>query len=294
MRVWQLSIAAVCVVVSVAVVPARPQSPASAPPDAQRIVVPLSDPARTGTVRVRLIQGSVSVKVGTSRDVVVESSGARLERPRPGRDARPTDGLRRLNQPFGASVDEDTNVVTVSTRPQDNGRLSIEVPARTNLQVSVVNGGGVVIEGVEGEIEVSNVNGPVTLTNVAGSVVAHSVNGDVVATLRQIGSSPAAFTSLNGEVDVTLPASTKATLQLRSEQGDVYTDFELQTTPAPASGRAATRPRADLDRDARRRDVAKGKYRLDVDKAVYGTINGGGTEVELRTYNGDVYLRRAK
>ncbi len=35
-----------------------------------------------------------------------------------------------------------------------------------------------------------------------------------------------AFTSLNGVIDVTLPASTRANLKLRSDMGDVYTDFQ--------------------------------------------------------------------
>ena len=59
----------------------------------------------------------------------------------------------------------------------------------------------------------------------------------VVATVRQVtAQKPMAFTSLNGEVDVTLPASLKASLKLRSDQGDVYTDFDVQTrNPPPAS-----------------------------------------------------------
>jgi hypothetical protein len=35
-----------------------------------------------------------------------------------------------------------------------------------------------------------------------------------------------------------------------------------------------------------------GKYRLEVNRAIYGTVNGGGPEIELRTFNGSVYLRK--
>jgi hypothetical protein len=31
-----------------------------------------------------------------------------------------------------------------------------------------------------------------------------------------------------------------------------------------------------------------------VDRSIYGTINGGGPDFELRTFNGDIYLRKAK
>jgi hypothetical protein len=82
-------------------------------------------------------------------------------------------------------------------------------------------------------------------------------------------------------------------VKLRSDRGDVYTDFDVKPTPAPAS---ATTPRDD--RRNRRRDddndKDKGKYRLDIDRSIYGTINGGGPDLELRTFNGNIYLRRAK
>lgn len=276
---------------------AQAQTPATGA--SERLVVPFSDPSRPGTVRVRMVQGSVSIKAGASRDVVVTATGAQLQRPSRERERARTDGLRRLDQPFGFGVQEDANVVTISTRPQDEGQVTIEVPARTNLQVSLVSGGGVTIEGVEGEIEANNVNGPVTLTNVSGSIVAHSVNGDVTATMRQVGASPLAFTSLNGDVDVTLPPPTKANLRLRTDQGDIFTDFDVQTTAAPPSSAFPQTPgdadRKDRGRETRGKDALKElKSGFRLNRGVFGTINGGGIDIELRTFNGDVLLRRTK
>jgi hypothetical protein len=31
-----------------------------------------------------------------------------------------------------------------------------------------------------------------------------------------------------------------------------------------------------------------------VDRAIYGSINGGGPDFEMRTFNGNVYVRKAK
>jgi hypothetical protein len=169
--------------------------------------------------------------------------------------------------------------------PGDPADLQIQVPARTNLQLSVINGGAIVVEGVQGEIEASNVNGSVTLTDVAGAVVAHSVNGKVLANLRQVTpEKPMAFTSLNGVVDVTLPASLKANLRLRSDQGDIYTDFDLRTQPAAG----APGPGAD-DKDKR---GARARVRLRNDSSFYGSVNGGGPEFESRTFNGDIFVRK--
>lgn len=191
-------------------------------------------------------------------------------------------------------ITEEGNIVSITSGLFDDGRVTIEVPARTNLQLSLVNGGGVEVDGVEGEIEANNVNGPVTLTKVSGTVVAHSVNGDVTAALRQVGSSPMAFTSMNGEVDVTVPPATKASLKLRSDHGDVFTDFDVQQIARPGGPvqPSSSIPRRNSNRGDR--DSVKERFRIEVDRSVYGAINGGGTDLELRTYNGDVYLRKAK
>src|SRR5262249_3450588 len=198
-----------------------------------------------------------------------------------GRPRETPDGLRRLTPAGGFQVIEEHNEITISgaNRALD---FDIRVPSRTSLRVNTVNGGAIVIDAIEGEIETNNTNGSITLTNIAGSVVANSTNGKVAVTFKSVTSGKAmAFTSLNGAVDVTLPASTKADLKLQSDRGDVYTDFDVQLRPAAP-------PKPD---DAGR---GSGRFRLNVNRAISGTINGGGAEFELRTFNGDVYLRKTK
>jgi hypothetical protein len=55
----------------------------------------------------------------------------------------------------------------------------------------------------------------------------------------------------------------------------------------------------ERERQARERERQAGRgnrggIRIDLDSSIYGTINGGGPEFELRTFNGDIYLRRGK
>ena len=84
---------------------------------------------------------------------------------------------------------------------------------------------------------------------------------------------------MNGTVDVTLPASIKADLKLRSDQGDVFTDFDLQMQQSAASTSTSKN---------------NGRFRIDVNRSITGTINGGGPDIELRTLNGSVILRKGK
>ena len=92
------------------------------------------------------------------------------------RDAPPPPaGMRRLTagRRGNLSVEEDNNRIEVRSRTVNGDMdLEIEVPVRTNLELRVVNGGDIAVEGVEGNLEVNNVNGPVRLTGVSGSVVA--------------------------------------------------------------------------------------------------------------------------
>jgi hypothetical protein len=304
-----ISVAACTLLVLGRMAGAQTTPPAST---ANQVTVPFSDPSRPGTVKVSVLSGSIDVRAGSGRDVIVNTSDARdrdddrdrererareLERARArGTTADPAAGLRRLTQPAGVNIEEESNTISISA-PVMSGRtrISIQVPAATSLVLRAVNGGEVSVEGVNGSIEVNNVNGRITLTDVGGAVIAHATNGKVVATLRQLpAGKPMSFTSFNGDVDVTLPASLKANLKMRSDRGDVYTDFDVRATQAPPPTSQPQTGDARRDDRNRGRDADRAKYRIEMDRSIYGTVNGGGPDFELRTFNGDIYLRKAK
>jgi hypothetical protein len=273
------------------------------------VVVPLTDPSRPAVLTVSVFGGDIVVRGTNRRDVMVRSSEAR----RSGRGRRqpepPPPGMRRLTPDGGFSVEERNNEVSIEAPscgalmlpdPTNSGSaflprvpkglpcdlsltsvdFEIEVPLRTNLKLSSV-GGDISITSVDGALEVNSMNGDLSLASVAGSVVAHTVNGDVTAVLtRADAEAPMAFTTLNGDVDVTLPAAIKASLKLRTDNGDVFTDFDIP----PVSSRQA--PRGTRQND--------GRFRFEVERAILANLNGGGPDIELRSFNGRVYLRRGK
>ena len=246
----------------------------------ERLTVPFSDPGRIGKVEVDAFGGTITIR-GTNRKDVLISSRSRGDSRR-GRNTEPPPGLRRIPQLSGFDVEESNNVVEISTGPMGGGHdFEIEVPTRVNLEVSLVNGGEVIVRDVEGDIEVENVNGSVTLTNVSGAVVADSVNGTVKAEITRVApDKPMAFTTLNGTVDVTFPAAVRATFKLRSDQGEIFTAFDMQMKSQSAA-----------NADARR---GNGPFRIEVNRELIGTVNGGGPEIELRSFNGNIYLRKGQ
>ena len=212
--------------------------------------------------------------------MVVEAAGDDDEREqRPARGAG--SGMRRLpNRSLGLVVEEENNkvVVAMGGMPREV-TLRILVPRQTSVSLTTVNDGDIHVTGLDGELELNNVNGEITAKDVAGSVVAHTTNGDVKVTMTRVDAKAAlAFATFNGDVDVSLPG-------------------ELPRRPAHA-----LRQRRDLHRlrrrscPPRRRKVEQqrqgGKYRLEVEQEVRGTIAGGGPEIQLRTFNGDIYLRK--
>lgn len=261
----------------------------AAPPaiDAQgndRVTVAFSDPSRIGLVRVELLSGGITIKGSDRKDVLViaRQRGATGGRTAGSDRGDASSGLRRLTQLGGFTVEEERNVMTIETSTF-NRTLDFEilVPARTNLKLETVNDGSITVDNVAGDLEVANTNGSIVMTAVAGSIVANTVNGRVQATMTRVTAQKSmAFTTLNGHVDVTLPASTRATFKLRSDTGDVFTDFDLQVVQGPP-------PRV---RDNRR--DGGGRYEIAANKAIQGNVNGGGPEIEMRTFNGNVYVRK--
>lgn len=247
-------------------------------PAPDRITVPLSDPERPGTLKVNLLDGALTIKGSNRRDVLfVANSQEARDVLRRRQQAEPPAGMRRLTQPGGFGVEERENEMSVSSAFNREIRLAVEVPMRTKLKVSIVNG-GITVDSVDSEIEINTVDGAIMLTNVGGSVVAHAVDGNITATVARVApQAPMAFTSLNGDIDVTLPAAVKANLRLRSDQGDVFTDFDVQVIASASANQTQRNGRG---------------VRIDVNRSIYGTVNGGGPDFELRTFDGNIYVRK--
>ena len=245
-----------------------------------KVSVPLTDPSRPVTLRAHLVSGSITVKGADIKEVVVEARARGDEAHTGGR----AEGMKRIPMTStGLNIEAENNNVRVSTDSyQRTIDLTITVPIHTSLSLHSVNDGNIVVSGVDGELDINNVNGEVDLKNIGGSVVAHALNGHVVATFSRVDpQKPMAFSSLNGDIDVTFPADLKANVSLRTDNGEVYSDFDVKVQP--------TAPQQTVE-DNRGKG---GKYKVQIDKNVRGTINGGGQEIQFKNFNGNIYIRKA-
>jgi hypothetical protein len=235
-----------------------------------RIVIPARNSSHPREVHCNVLNGSITVKTYAGNEVIVESGPPRGARNAP-------NGMKRIGMNArGLEVVEEDNVVTVRKRI-GNANLVITVPVDTSLRLRSQSG-PVNVDGVHGEVDVHTLNGHVTLSNISGTVTADSQNGPIkVAMDRVDAGKPLAFSTFNGMVDLSLPPDLRANLTVKTNNGSVFSDFEVTLGGAHAI--------ADKNGSA-------GPFRLRIDKNIRGSINGGGVDLTVRTFNGAVYIRR--
>jgi len=250
----------------------------------EQISVALTDPSKPGSLEVKLIRGSIHVVGYAGKEVVIDAVS------KEGRDRNDESkdeaakGLKRISSGrngLDLTVEEEKNNVSIRVAiPKNPVHLTIKVPSNFNLRVGTINEGDVTVENVSGELEISNVNGAIQLTNVSGSVVANTVNGNLKAAFKAINqAAPMAFSTLNGSVDVTFPPTSKFDVKLKSDRGEVYSDFDI-----------------DVDKTASKavRTTREGMQKVSISDWVQGKVNGGGKEVMMKNMNGNIYVRKAK
>ena len=252
-----------------------------------RVNVSFSDPSKPGRLDVYVESGAITVKGYNGKDVIIATTlgdkrSTETEREQEEEIPEKAKGMKRITaNRTGMVVEEENNEMKIYVAGRDDEvNLDIQVPLRTSLKLYSNEGGDVLVENVTGEIEAANSDGNLTLKNISGSAVAHAYDGELVVTFNQIDpGKPMSFSSYDGDIDVTFPSTVKATVMIKSEDGDIYSDFEIDLKAAPKK----------QVKDERK---TGGRYRISFGEYVTGTINGGGPEFQFVSYDGNVYIRK--
>jgi len=255
------------------------------------------------------------------------------------------------NTGLGISVTEngqDVNVNLVSKKPI--GVLTIKVPQ--NIKVSIINnsmrvffnsgattdhvtfnpkGEEIILKNLKNEIEVSVNNNKIRLENNTGPMNIKTVSGSVDAIFNTDIKGPISIISVTNYVDITLPASTKANLQMGTTYGKLYaskefkidfdkeeaekTAYSINTNGTEALSRlssnlakqgvAATIIAGAKVDDAKIKGtpVASGdlhytsvysfdSFSMGGGDKIKGKLNGGGVDLIFKSTNKNVYLRQ--
>jgi hypothetical protein len=231
----------------------------------------------TGKDKQVLIQmfGSEVRVVGHSSDEVVIETKNYSAPPARAQGLKPLYNQAEDNTNLGLSVTKDNNILKITKASRQGGHYTIRVPRNASViyRETNWNGGNFTLSDVDGEVEIKLNNASATLTNVSGPVVANTTNGSINIKFSRLDQGkPSALSTINGAIDITLPAATKADFKLKSIQGEIYTDFDL-----------------NLPRDTKS-DLPK----VAGGNTIAGKVNGGGVEMNIRTINSDIFIRKNK
>lgn len=174
------------------------------------------------------------------------------------------------NTGLGINISEKDGVLEVNSLKKISfPDVKILVPE--NIIVSFKHqsqyGGDVIFKNIQNEIEVAASYNSIKLENVTGPATVKSIYGDVEAVFSQNVKGPLSIISVYGLADVTLPKSVKANLKTTTSYGEIYMspDFKI--------------------------DVEKKEELKNVGDELIGKVNGGGTNIEIRSDYSKVYLR---
>lgn len=246
--------------------------------ESDQIAIPLSNPGKTGLLRVQSLQGGIQVEGYNGKEVVVRytTAAAGRQREKPATE----NGMRRISDNnVGLEIREENNEVDIKVSSwMRKADLKILVPRNFSLHLRTVNDGLVEVKDVQGELDISNVNGSVILQNVSGAAVVNTVNGKIEAQFTEkLPDAPMSFTNINGEIHLKLPTKAKFNVKAKSQFGDVFTNFDMKMKNQTARNEAATED---------------GVYQLKIENWVEGAVNGGGPEIYVKSLNGAIYIEK--
>jgi len=190
------------------------------------------------------------------------------------------DGLKKISSgTMNLEASEYQNTVKVTS---DNWstriEVVVEVPSTINMKVKTYNDGDLEVSSITGTVELINYNGAITATSISGTVIAETYNGDIkIAYDKLTPDTPLSYANYNGDIDLTFPAGLKASFKMKTKQGEIYSGFDAQVQKSAPVTNTETKT---------------GVYKVKIDDWVKINVNGGGPEISIQTYNGDIYLRK--
>jgi len=295
------------------------------------MTVKFTDPAKPGLVKVINGKGDITITGYDGKEVIIKTK-SEIENVINPPENEKAKGLKRISGTnFHVSTIEDENAVVISRSFQNDIDLFIQVPFKTSLKIGGDNlqkqfeiqkkimeeqkkvtdaayvssvsriyvpfmsgllKGDIEVNNVNGYIEINATDGDMTLKEISGEVVANTVDGDILVEFKDINNEkPMFFSSVDGDIDVTFPSDIQADMTMRTVEGDIYTDFEMDIIRTPKVEKS-------ISIQSKERSRPPNIINLDsfygVGNNISAKVNGGGTEIQMTTIEGSIYIRKIK
>lgn len=214
----------------------------------------------------------VEIEGATGSQVVISTT------PKEKREDERASGLREIsasglsdNTGIGLSVEKDGSTATVNQVSRHGSRTyTVKIPKGVSVyyEHSSWEGKTLHVRDLQSEIEVSANYNSVELENVSGPMAINTVYGQIDAVFKTAPQADAvSLHSVYGNVDVSVPSSTKADFTLSTSYGKIYTDLDLKMEKEANGLRA----------------ISSSK--------ISGSLNGGGISFGIKSTYKNIYLR---
>ncbi len=228
----------------------------------------------TGKLVINL--SSVKVEGYNGTEIIFSSPKSDKEEDERAKGLRPINGSGFTdNTGLGISVVEKGNAIEVNQVSQRGGEVKIKVPKGMAISYEyskVMSAGKASFKNLEGELELSVQYNNVELENITGPLTAKAIYGSIDAKFSDNLKGPVSVVSIYGHVDVSIPATAKANLNLKTSYGEILAASDLKI---------------DLEKSSNSDMVSYNNNN------VKGKMNGGGTEISLRSDYKKIYLRKS-
>ena len=214
--------------------------------------VPLSS---TGRISLENMNGDVTV-TGWERNEV------QIDAVKKARDQQTLDGA-------SIEVDASSDAVHIKTKYLEghhNNNLAtvtyeLHVPRMARFDHIDLMNGSLEVSKVNGEIDANLMNGKSDIRDLSGRLTVSAVNGTITASFHSLDNvKEIHLKSVNGAINLGLPASPNADISVSTVNGGITTDYPLQV---------------------------KGKF---MGHHLDGTLGSGGTHIEISNVNGSVRI----
>lgn len=164
----------------------------------------------------------------------------------------------------------------------------IKVPYGTNIELSTVNDGEIVVKNVSGSVHTNNINGGIFLKEISGKTHAHSINGDVEIKYTKNPTEDSRYYSLNGDINAYYQKGLAATMTFESFNGDFFTNLEdVQVLPTVIQ-KIKTKNKGKVKHKNKKKN--KGiKYKIGGKSKMQ--VRDGEVLLDFETFNGNVYIK---
>lgn len=229
-------------------------------------------------VNIKQVPGKINVTEHDGKTIKVVATNFKKEKaPEKAKGLKQINANGEDNTGIGLEVNKTGEEISFHCIDHNGSGSTYQFSIPKGMSVKIDNNspfvrGDVFVNGFSGDLEINTMNQDITMKNVTGPLTIKTMNGNINTVFKEVNqTAPVTITSMNSELDISLPANTPADISLSSMTGKIFSDFDI---------------------DFNQKEKENGLHYIGGGSQLKGKINGGGVKIMLKSMNDNIYLRK--